>query len=455
MNRPLAPKTAPGLRQFLPMSFGPMARLRTDPLGFLLDGRRRFGDVFRFQVGPFVIHLLAHPDHVKRVLVDEQANYERGWAYNIPRLAAGEGLVTTDGPAWRRLRRMIQPAFHRQKIEAMAVAMTDATEVLRRRWRARPSGEGPLDVAAEFIDLTLRIVGRTLLGVDLGGAADRIGPAIATAMEYVQYRIDNMLAPPLVFPTRRNLRFRRAMGRLDALVFEIIAGRRREPCRDADDLLARLLAARDEETGEGLTDREIRDQLLTFIVAGHETTAAALAWTFHLLGRNPEAAGRLHAEVADVLQGRTPAAADLPRLGYARRVVEESLRIYPTVFGVLRSAGRADAIGGCRIPARSQVLLSPYVTQRHPDFWPDPEAFDPDRFLPERAAARPRFAWFPFLGGPHQCIGQEFAMMEAVLVVAMIAQEFRLHPAPGVAVEPKAVLSLRPRDGLPMTIQPA
>jgi cytochrome P450 len=452
MFSPTTPKIAPGLRQLVPTPFGPLARARTDPLGFMLDGRRRYGDVFRFQMGPFVVHLLAHPDHIRHVLLDNQANYARSWVYNRPKLAAGEGLVTTDGPVWRRLRRMMQPAFHHRRIEAMAGMMTDATDELRGRWRERPQRDQPLDVAAEFMALTLRIVGQTLLGVDLGGKADRIGPAISTTMEYVQYRLDNILALPLGVPTPRNLRFRRALGLLDSIIFEIIDRRRREPGRD--DLLTLLLAARDEETGEGLTDRELRDQLMTFIAAGHETTAGTLAWAFYLLSQNPEAQDRLRAEVATVLGGRTPTAADLPRLAYTRRVIEESLRIYPTVYGLLRDAKVDDEIGGYRIPAGSQVFLSPYVTHRHPDYWPDPEAFDPDRFLPERSASRPRFTWFPFLGGPHQCIGQEFAMMEAMLVVAMITQEFRLHFIPGTRVEPQAMLTLRPRGGLPMTIHP-
>lgn len=325
---------------------------------------------------------------------------------------------------------------------------------MRRRWLEHARRGGPIDVAAEFMALTLRIVGRTLLSIDLGGEADRIGPAITTAQEYVQYRLDHILSPPLAVPTPRNLRFRRAIAALDGVIDEIVARRHREPEIEAGDLLAMLMAARDEETGEGLTDKELRDQLLTFIAAGHETTAGALAWTFHLLGQHPEAERRLHAEVAEVLGGRAPAIEDLPRLAYARRVIEESLRLYPTVYAVIRDAKAEDAIGGFRIPARSMVLLSPYVTHRHPESWPDPEAFDPDRFLPERSAGRPRFAWFPFLGGPHQCIGQEFAMIEMTLIVAMLARSFRLCLAPGARVEPRAMLTLRPRSGLPMIIHP-
>ena len=238
------------------------------------------------------------------------------------------------------------------------------------------------------------------------------------------------------------------------MIAEILAGRRAGPASDAGDLLAMLLAVRDEETGEGLTDGELRDQIITFIGAGHETTAVALAWTVFLLCRHPEAADRLRAEVADALGVRTPTADDLPRLAYTRRVIEESLRVYPPVYAVIRDVVADDEIGGYHIPARSAVILSPYITHRHPDFWPDPEAFDPDRFLPERSAGRPRFAWYPFLGGPHQCIGQEFAMMEMVLAVAMMVQGFRFHLAPGARAEPRPMVTLRPSGGMPVYLRP-
>lgn len=449
--------TAPGLSQLLPPPYGLMGRLQSDPPGFLLDFHRQHGDVCRLRVGPFLFHSLAHPNHIKHVLLDQQKNYPRSWVYSRTKLAAGNGLVSTEGPTWRRLRRMAQPAFHPQRIATMARVMTDAIEVLCQRWQGVSQRGESLDVAAEFMGLTLRIAGQTLLSTDLGGHTDRMGPAITASMEYLQYRLDNFLALPLVVPTPRNLRFRRAIRTLDAIIFEIIAQRRRHhPTSEskADDLLAMLMAARDEETGEGLTAVELRDQILTFIVAGHETTANALAWTHYLLSQHPEAERQVQLEVAEVLGGRTPEAGDLPRLTYTRRVIEESMRLYPPVYVLIRDAKVDDEIGGYRIPARSMIFLSPYVTHRHPEFWPAPEEFDPDRFLPERVAERPRFAWYPFLGGPHQCIGQEFAMMEMTLIVARLAQSFTLRLVPGTRVEPKPMLSLRPRFGLPMFVHP-
>jgi cytochrome P450 len=331
--------------------------------------------------------------------------------------------------------------------------MTEAIDAMRARWHKLAGAGGPLDILGEFSHLTLAIVGRALLSIDLGGDADRIGAAVTEALDYLDGRINTVVPIPYFVPTPRNLRARRAIGTFDAVVADILAARRREPGHDHGDLLSMLLAARDEETGSALSDREVRDQVITFIGAGHETTAVALAWTFYLLDQNPDATDRLRDEVDRVLGDRVPTVDDLPNLSFTRRVIEESLRIYPPVYGTIRDAREEDEIGGFRIPARSMIVLVPYVTHRHPEFWPDPDRFDPDRFLPEAEAARPRFAWYPFLGGPHQCIGQEFAMLEATLATAMIARSFRLRLAPGASIEPRPKLSLRPRGGMPMVLE--
>jgi cytochrome P450 len=457
MTTTLARETAPGLRRLVPLPYGWIARLRHQPLEFLLEGRRRYGDVFRFQLGPLVFHQLAHPDHVKHVLLDHQKNYPRSRHYDRVRVVVGSGLVTSEGPVWRRLRRMAQPAFHPQRVAALAGVMTEATEELRQRWQAYAESGVAFNVVGEFVELTLRIVGRALLGIDLGGEADRIGSAMTTALGYLEYRLGNLLSLPPGVPTPRYLRARRALETIDSVVYDVIARRRAAPDagHDTGDLLSMLLATQDDETGAGPTDRELRDHVLTFIGAGHETTAIALPWTVYLLTQHRDADARLRAEVAAVLGGRVPTANDLPRLSYTRRVIEESLRLYPPVYAVSRDVKASDEIGGFHIPAGSMVLLSPYVTHRHPLLWPDPETFDPDRFTPEQSAERPRFAWYPFLGGPHQCIGQEFAMMEITLVVAMLVQAFQFRLAPGFHVEPQPMLSLRPRGGLSLILQPS
>jgi cytochrome P450 len=449
-------KTAPGLRQLIPVPFyGSVGWARRDPLDFLVKNRQRFGDVFRNQFGPWVYHLLSHPSHIQHVLQDNYKNYPRSRHYKFTKLVIGDGLVSTEGDAWRRQRRMIQPSFNHQRVAGLAGKMIEGVSEMLGRWEAGAIARGErFDVAEEMIRLTLSIVGKTLLGTELGGESDTIGPAVAEALRYLDHRINVPLAMPLGVPTPRNLRFRRAMRTLNEIVYRIIR-ERRAAGRDTGDLLAMLMSVRDEESGQGMSDREIRDQVMTFIGAGHETTAVALGWTWYLISRHPECEERLREEVGGALGGRAPTVSDLPKLAFTKRVVEESLRLYPPVVAVIRDVIDEDVIGGFHIPAGSGVILSQYVTQRHPEFWTEPDRFDPERFLPERSAGRPRFAWFPFLGGPHQCVGAEFAMMEMTLAIAMTMQRFRLRLHPSAKVEPHVTLSLRARYGIPMIAAPA
>lgn len=438
--------TAPGVRQLLPLPYGFVLESRRDPLGFLRRSADLYGDVFRTQVGPMVIHLLSHPDHVRHVLQDRHKNYPRSWHYRFTKLVIGNGLVATEGEVWRKQRRLLQGAFQPQRVAEFAPPMVEATSEMLDRW----SAGAVFDAHQEMIRLTLRIVGKTLLGVELGGHADKIGPAVTEALAYLDYRINTLLAPPLAVPTPRNLRFRRARRVIDELIFEIIRERRRGP--GTNDMLSMLLSVRGDENGAGMSDQEVRDQVITFIGAGHETTAVSLTWTLYLLTQHPEWEARVREEVESVLSGRRPMVADLTRLQTVRRVIEESMRLYPPVFGVVRDVVEDDVIGGYHIPASTSVVVSQHVTHRHPEFWEEPDRFDPDRFLSERSAGRPRFAYFPFLGGPHHCIGAEFAMMETTLIVAMILQRFRLRLAPGAVVEQLPLLTQRPKHGLPMVV---
>lgn len=439
---------APGLSRRLPLPYGWVNRMRRDFLGFLLEGAVRFGGVFRFQVGRRAFHLVSHPDLVKQVLQDRHKTYPRSWVYGRTKVVLGESLVSSEGPAWQRQRRMVQPGFHHRKIAGLAGLMTGETDAMLCRWRAR--AEAPLDVAAEMNRLALDIAGRALFGSGLGEAAAAIRGAVGDAGRVLERRLGNLVVLPVAVPTPANLRLRASLRTLDAIVSRLINERRGTGGASGDDLLSTLLAARDEEAGGGLSDREVRDQVLTFMVAGSETTALALTWTWYLLDRHPDADRRLRAELDEVLGGRTPTAEYLPHLRFTRMVIEEALRLYPPVPLVVRDASVADFLGGYHIPARSMVVLSPYVTHRLPQLWELPETFDPDRFAPGRCEDRARFAWYPFLGGPHQCVGQEFAMLEARLVVATVAQAYRLRVAPGARVEPEVSLTLRPRDGIPM-----
>jgi cytochrome P450 len=437
--------------------FGAGRALRRDPLAFVTGLAREFGDVVLLRMGPVHLYLLFHPDHVRHVLQENHQNYVKGPIIARTKVLIGEGLFTSEGDFWLRQRRLAQPAFHRARIAGFADTMVRATAERLARWERHVERGEPLDVAAEMSELTLTVVGRTLFGRDLSEHAEAAGRALRRALEFTAERTMSYLALPLALPTASHRAFRRALGVLDGVVYDVIESRRRTQ-DDAGDLLAMLMAARDEETGEGMTARQLRDEVMTFFLAGHETTAVTLAWTWYLLARHPEVAARLYAEVAGAIGERLPTIDDLPRLSFTRMVVEETLRLYPPVWGIGRQALRDDAVGGYRLPAGAVVNLSPYTTHRHPEFWPDPERFDPERFAPGRASERPerpRFAYFPFSGGPRLCIGETFAMVEAQIVVAMVVQRFRLGLTPGQVVTPEVHLTLRPRGGLPMTIERA
>jgi cytochrome P450 len=302
--------------------------------------------------------------------------------------------------------------------------------------------------------LALTIVGETLFGQDLAGSARAAGEALRVALEVTGRRIMSYAVSPIWLPTRRNRGFQRAVGTLDALVYEII-GARRQAADLGQDLLGVLMGARDDETGETMSPRQLRDEVMTFLLAGHETTAVALAWTWYLLASHPVIAEAARAEVLAVLGDREPTVEDLPRMPLSRMAVEEAMRLYPPVWGVGRQSIGPDVIGGYDIPAGSIVNLSQWVTHRHPGYWDEPDRFDPERFRPGRDRSRPRFAYFPFSGGPRLCIGEQFALLEAHLIVAMVLQRYELQLTSDRPVEVEPTLTLRPRGGLPMRVQRA
>jgi cytochrome P450 len=425
-----------------------------NPIRFYMRMRREYGDVVRMRSLPtFYWYLIAHPEGVEHVLQTHQQNYRKGKLFTKPlSMLVGEGLLTSEGDFWRRQRRLAQPAFHRQRILALGETMTAAAEEMSRRWRGFEKSGEQFDVAMEMTHLTLQIAGRTLFGVDLGGEAGKVGSALRIAFEHLNYRMSYPWALPEALPTRRNRRFLRARRALDEVVYSIIR-ERRERATDTGDLLSMLLMARDEETGEGMSDEQLRDEVLTILIAGHETGAAALAWVWYLLAGHSEVEQKLHAELERVLGGRTPTIEDLPSLPYTKMIFDEVLRLYPPAWGLPRQSIDEDEIGGRRIPAKSILVVSQYVTQRHPDFWDNPDKFEPERFTPERVAARPRFAYYPFGGGARQCIGSNFALMEAQLAVATLAQHFRPRLSAGRVIDPDPTFTLRPRGGVVVTLR--
>ena len=431
--------------------FGFLAVMRRDPLRFLMEATRKHGRQVRIRFTPFVSFLFSAPDDLKHILHDRHRNYWKGVVFGKLKRVAGEGLVFSDGDLWRRQRQLIQPAFHRERIGALAGMMTAASAEMLDGWE-RIGGDRPtLDVAGAMSRLTLGIVGKALFTTDLGEDEEEFRDTVGEGLVYANHLINHFFTPPLWVPTRANRRGRRAIAAMDRIIWGIIAARRRED-RERGDLLSMLIAARDAETHQAMDDRQLRDECITFLVAGHETTAVALSWTFHLLAQHPEVERRLHDEVDQALGGRVPELQDLAELPFTRMVLEESMRLYPPAWATSRQAYEEDLVGGVRVPAGTNVTLSPYVTHRDPELWPDPERFDPERFSPERSAGRHEYAYLPFGAGPRRCVGNQFAMMEGQLVLAMVAQRFRLESVPGRPVEPDPILTLRPRNGLPMVL---
>ncbi len=432
---------------------GHLPELRRDVLRLLMESTRRYGDVVRFRIGRLVVHLLSHPDHIKRVLQDHRHNYVRQTRGDANLVSVvGQSLLTTNGEAWQQRRRLIQPAFHHDRIASLVHVMTDATTSMLERWRAEVHPGRPLDIASEMVRLTYEIIGKSLFSADLRTDVDAVGQAMTFLLEETYRRFGALVRVPEIIPTPRNRRYRWAVSTLDGIVYGLIEARRRGSDHPPD-LLSMLMEARDDETGEGLSDRELRDEIVTFLAAGHETTANALTWMWYLLSKHPAVARRLQAELVSVFGGGTPSLEDLARLKYTTMVVKEAMRLYPPIWVMQRKVVSDDEIDSYYIPAGSEVTISPYVMHRHPAFWENPEGFDPDRFSDERSAGRPRYAYLPFGGGPRLCIGHHFAMIEAQIITAMVAQAYHLDLVPGCAAEPRPWISLRPREGVLMTLR--
>lgn len=434
--------------------FGSIGELYRDRLRFVLDVARQYGDVAQYRVAHMRLYQVSHPAGVQRILHDNHRNYSKDVpAFETLRMILGNGLFTSDGDFWLRQRRLMQPAFHRRRVAAFGGLMTDAPLEMMERWRPRVDQGRPLDMAAEYMRLTLGVATRALFSTSVAGDVDKVSRAITTLLNDVTFRFTFPFYPPPRVPTPRNRRFLAARATLDEIVYRIIAERRRR-LGEHDDLLAMLMEARDEATGEGMSDRQLRDEVITLFIAGHETTANALTWASYLLSTHVEVARRLRAEVDEKLQGRVPTAADVPELAYTRMVIDEAMRLYPPVWVTNRRAIEDDTVCGYHIPAGATVTISPYVTHHDPAFWVNPEGFDPERFAPERSAGRPQYAYFPFGYGPRQCIGKGFALLEMTLALALLAQRYDLRLVPGRRVELVAMGTLRPRYGLWMTAHP-
>ena len=433
---------------------------RKDPANYLLKIAREFGDLAYMRLGPQHAFVVSDPDAIRDILITNQGNFTKSRMLERAKVLLGEGLLTSEAEFHTRQRRLVQPAFHRDRLLRYAADMVACAERARDAWA--PGVEldmhieldihPELDIHKEMTRLTLAIVGRTLFSADVSSDADEIG----RAMTQIFGLFDTLLLPfsdwiqKLPIPPVR--RFEKARDHLDKIVYGLIAERRRSG-KDAGDLLSMLLLAQDESDNAHMTDKQVRDEALTLLIAGHETTANALTWTWYLLSQNPEVEARMHAEIDSALGGKLPSFEDVARLPYTSGVFAESLRLYPPAWAIGRRAREDYSIGGYPIPAKSILLMSPWVVHRDPRWWPEPELFNPDRWHPDEAAKRPKFAYFPFGGGARVCIGERFAWAEGVLVLATIAQRWKMRLVPGHPVETRAVITLRPKHGMKITLE--
>ena len=444
------PRTPPGPSRAAALSM--LALMSRDRLAMMSGALDRYGDASRLPVGHKTLYFFNDPAHAKHVLADNAANYRKGIGLVHARRALGDGLLTSEGELWREQRKIIQPAFQSRRIAQQAGAVAAEGALLVDRLRSRV-GTGPVRLVDELTTLTLGVLGRTLLDADLH-AFPGIGDDFAAVQDQAMFELATLSMVPMWIPLPHQLRFRRARRRLERVVEQLVADRRGRP-DGADDLLSRLIASAGREADRRVGQARLRDELITLLLAGHETTASTLSWTLHLLDRHPQVWQRVHDEAVEALGDELPVYEDLHRLPYTTAVIQEAMRLYPPVWLLPRIAIDEDVVGGYRVPAGADVVIMPYTLHRDPRHWPEPDRFDPGRFAEGADTGRPRYAYIPFGAGPRFCVGNHLGMLEAVLVLAMLCRDLRLAGIPGRPVVAEPMLSLRIRGGLPVTVHRA
>lgn len=422
---------------------GNLPEFRHDMLAFFTHCARQYGDLVALRFGPRKVHLASHPDFVEQVLVTENRKFGKSYVFELLRPVLGNGLVNSEGEFWLRQRRLMQPAFNKSSVNNYASIFVDYAKRLLNEWN---NGQ-PCDLHTEMTRLTLGIVGKTLMDIDLVDVSSEIAAPLEQCMKDFSHRFESAWNFPSWVPTPMNQRGKRNVRQLDMVVNRIIHNRR-ESKSDPGDLLSKLIHARDEVDQTGMTDRQLRDEVMTLFLAGHETTANALAWTWFLLGQNPVVENRLLEELASVVGDRYPDVDDVPKLTFTEAVLKESMRLFPPVYAFSRRVLTDAAIGGFHVPSGSAVIMSQWVTHRDPRWWDEPDEFRPERWLTETVKERSAYAYFPFGAGPRGCIGNTFAMLEAILVVATIVPRFRIELVHPENVKPWPSVTLRPRGGI-------
>ncbi len=443
------PKTIPQTKG-LPV-VGSLPALLKDPFGFMLQARETYGDIYRLNLGLTSVVVVNHPRQIQQVLVDNAQNYRKGGPlWDAIRVMLGNGLVVSEGDFWKRQRRMMQPQFHRQRLAGLTNLMIEAMEDALTDWDAADPNQ-PFDLTPAFNHLTMKVITRTLFGAGLPVKdMDEVAEAVTYALDYVLQAIV-LNALPSWIPAPGRKRYEQAIAKIDRHVYRIIAESRQKTGPE-NHLLAMLLDVVDEETGEGMTDQQLRDEVTTLFLAGYETTSLTLSWAFDFLGRNPEMMQKLQAEVDVALGDRRPEFADLAKLPYSRMVINETLRLRPSAWELPRQTVAADEIDGYHLPAGTNVISLIYTCHQHPDEWSDPEVFDPERFSAERSEKRHKLAFMPFGAGQRMCIGRDFALMEGQLALAMVAQRYEVVPLNPQAAEPQLTSTLRPKGGVPVKL---
>ncbi len=440
-SRPLPP--------MVPLADGWRALRRSPPeaLTYIL---RRYGDIVRWR-GVLMVYAVSHPDYVRQALTQAWPRYSKNTIdYRVVARTLGNGLVTNDGPDWARQRRLMQPVFANRAIDKFDTVINEMTTELAERWARTPADE-TVWIDRDMSRVTFQVVSRTLFGADIDEAADEMVEILDIVNQHpLRLTALATLLPWLPLPSNR--RFLRVKRRLDTIVDGLVAMHRDR--EGSGDIVDRLLAARDTDTGEGMNEAQMRDEIITLMLAGHETSATALTWTFHLLAQHPAIEERLCAELSTVLGGRPALSADLAQLPYLKQVVQESMRLYPPVWGIARRCVEETEFGPYRIPKGAYLAITMYALHRHPQYWPDADRFDPERFAPNRGESRHSYAYLPFSAGPRACIGASMAMLEIQLVLAQLLQRFRITPRPGHPIVPEAVVTLKTRFGMPATLAP-
>ncbi len=441
------PKPMPVLGNILDMRQGEVFET-------LLEFHKTYGDIVQLELPKNqYVYSIANPETIQHVMQMNNQNYTKGERIDIAKPLVGNGLFTSEGDFWRRQRRMMQPAFHRRQIALLAEEMVATIQEMLARWESSADTGQVLNMQNEMMELTMEVVTRTLFTSSLEPAEiSELGEQITFLLDEITERSQAILPIGEKLPTARKRRFDKGVEAIDEIIYRLIENRRQSREKQ-DDLLTMLLESRDEDSGQGMDDKQLRDELVTIFLAGHETTAIALSWTLALLSLHPTVRRKLQAEVDSVLAGRIPGAADFNDLPYTNAVVSEAMRIYPPLPMTIRQALGQDVLEGYQIQANSSIFINIYSAHHNPDVWENPEGFDPERFMPDRIKEVPRFAYLPFGGGPRQCIGNNFALMEAVLALSMITQRFELNLIPGTDLDPYMPGTLRPKGGVPVILK--